>query len=131
MKNTFQTIHSLHQAAEGSIVELRGWVAGRRDSKGLCFVVFRDGSGYCQCVFSQDDLGEELFELAVELRGQRFVVRHDDGRTLQCLHHISHGEGFSRSRDPQQNLRGETRLHARNQLLDRSGLVTRWRIIRL
>ena len=62
MKNTFQTIHSLHQSAEGSVVELRGWVAGRRDSKGLCFVVFRDGSGYCQCVFSQEDLGEEIFE---------------------------------------------------------------------
>ena len=92
MKNTFQTIHSLHQAAEGSIVELRGWVAGRRDSKGLCFVVFRDGSGYCQCVFSQDDLGEELFEQtksfslesSLIVRGSlHFDDRQEGGKEIQ------------------------------------------------
>ena len=92
MKNTFQTIHSLHQSAEGSIVELRGWVAGRRDSKGLCFVVFRDGSGYCQCVFSQEDLGEEIFEQtksfslesSLIVRGSlHFDERQEGGKEIQ------------------------------------------------
>ena len=76
-------------------------------------------------------VGEELLELAIELRGQRFVVRHDDGRPLQRLHHIGHGESFSGARNPEQNLRGKARLHAYNQLLDRGGLVTRRRIVRL
>ena len=76
-------------------------------------------------------VGEELLEFAVKLRGQRFIVRHHDGRPLQGLHHIGHGEGFSRSGNTQQDLRGEARLHARNQLLDRGRLVTRRRIVRL
>ena len=92
MKNTFQTIHSLHQSAEGSLVELRGWVAGRRDSKGLCFVVFRDGSGYCQCVFSQEDLGEDIFEQtksfslesSLIVRGSlHFDERQEGGKEIQ------------------------------------------------
>ena len=92
MKNTFQTIHSLEQRAEGSIVELRGWVAGRRDSKGLCFVVFRDGSGYCQCVFNQEVLGEDVFEQTKQfsleasliVRGSlHFDERQEGGKEIQ------------------------------------------------
>ena len=40
MKNTFQTIHSLHQAAEGSIVELRGKVAGDAIAKDFALSCF-------------------------------------------------------------------------------------------
>ena len=98
---------------------------GRRHIR-LGLVVVVVGNEILHCV-----VREELLELAVELRGQGLVVCHNNGRPLQRLHHIGHSEGFSRAGNTQQNLRGEPRLHARNQLLDRSGLVTRRRIIRL
>jgi len=31
-------------------VELKGWVANKRESKGLVFLSLRDGSGFLQCV---------------------------------------------------------------------------------
>ena len=74
---------------------------------------------------------EELLKLTIELRSQRFVVRHNDGGALQRLHHVGHRESLTRPGNAEQDLRGETRLHARNQLLDRSGLVTRRRVIGL
>ncbi len=59
-------------------VLLRGWVSNIRFSKTNVFVVFRDGSGFVQCVLSQDELGDDQFALAnaltlessVELEGR-------------------------------------------------------------
>jgi len=68
-------------------------------------------------------LGEELAHLAVQLRGQGFVVRQNNSRALQLLNHIGNGEGFARPGDPQQGLV----LHAGTQIIeqrvDRLGLV--------
>jgi asparaginyl-tRNA synthetase len=68
---------------EGQEVTLNGWVYNKRESKGLVFLVLRDGTGICQCVVSQDDCGESVFkeaaalgqESSVSLKGQ---VRKDD-----------------------------------------------------
>jgi asparaginyl-tRNA synthetase len=48
----------------GQSVELKGWVSNIRLSKTNIFVDFRDGSGFVQCVISEDILGEEAFEKA-------------------------------------------------------------------
>lgn len=51
----------------GQQVCIQGWVQNRRDSKGLSFIVLRDGSGFCQCVLSQVELGETAFAQAQTL----------------------------------------------------------------
>ncbi|MCS6935098.1 MAG: asparagine--tRNA ligase [Chitinophagales bacterium] len=52
---------------EGETVQLRGWNAQKRDSKGLVFMVFRDGTGFCQAVIDVQVVGEEVFEIAKRL----------------------------------------------------------------
>lgn len=52
---------------EGKEVTVKGWVANIRDSKTNIFIVFRDGSGFAQCVVSLDTVGETQFELAKSL----------------------------------------------------------------
>ena len=47
----------------GQTVTLKGWVANRRDSKGIAFVNLRDGSGFCQCVIAEDKVSE-IFDLS-------------------------------------------------------------------
>lgn len=49
---------------EGQTIELKGWVSNKRDSKGIVFIVLRDGTGFLQCVVSVDEVGEEQYELA-------------------------------------------------------------------
>jgi asparaginyl-tRNA synthetase len=48
----------------GKEVEIQGWVANKRSSKGIEFIIFRDGSGFTQCVVNQDDAGIESYETA-------------------------------------------------------------------
>ena len=43
-------------------------------------------------------VGEEILELAIELRGQRLVRRQDQGRALRRLDHLGHGVGLAASR---------------------------------
>lgn len=52
---------------ENEVTTLKGWVANKRSSKAIVFVVLRDGSGFCQCVLNQGDLGEEGFAAADSL----------------------------------------------------------------
>ena len=56
-------------AAEGQQATLQGWVSNSRDSKGLVFIVLRDGTGFCQCVINQEVVGNEAFEAAKRLGG--------------------------------------------------------------
>ena len=44
---------------------------------------------------------EKSLEFPVQLRSQGFVVAQDEGRTLQTLNHIGHGEGLSGTRNSQ------------------------------
>lgn len=46
---------------EGQVVTLKGWVANKRDSKGLVFIILRDGTGLCQCVVDANQVSEVLF----------------------------------------------------------------------
>jgi len=51
----------------GQTVQLGGWVANARFSKTNIFLLFRDGSGFTQCVISEDEVGAEEFEKAKRL----------------------------------------------------------------
>ncbi|MSQ79565.1 MAG: asparagine--tRNA ligase [Flavobacteriaceae bacterium] len=52
---------------EGQTVTLAGWVANRRDSKGLVFLNIRDGYGLCQCVVDEAKISATEFEAASKL----------------------------------------------------------------
>jgi asparaginyl-tRNA synthetase len=45
----------------GKEVELKGWVYSHRSSGKVKFLLLRDGTGYCQCIFFKNDCGEEAF----------------------------------------------------------------------
>lgn len=59
---------------EGQTVTLKGWVSNSRDSKGLVFIVLRDGTGFTQCVVSLDTVGENQFEAAKRLPQESAVA---------------------------------------------------------
>lgn len=52
---------------EGKEVELKGWNAQKRDSKGLVFMTMRDGTGFVQCIINIDAVGNDAFEAAKRL----------------------------------------------------------------
>lgn len=52
---------------EGQTATLQGWVANKRESKGLVFLVLRDGTGFCQCVIDANKVSKEIFEDATKL----------------------------------------------------------------
>ena len=53
---------------EGQEVELKGWNAQARDSKGLVFMTLRDGTGFVQCIINTEVVGADSFEAAKKLR---------------------------------------------------------------
>lgn len=55
---------STHQ---GQKIQLQGWLQNKRESKGLVFAVLRDGSGFCQCIFDVNVIGEEQFNIISSL----------------------------------------------------------------
>lgn len=66
-------IQELH-TREGQKVNLKGWVANKREGKGIVFVVLRDGTGYCQCVITGDTAGEAGLETAQRLSLESSVI---------------------------------------------------------
>ena len=46
----------------GQTAQIQGWVANKRESKGLVFLNLRDGSGIVQCIVSADNIDEKLFQ---------------------------------------------------------------------
>ncbi len=48
------------QQYEGQEITLMGWASNKRESKGLVFIVLRDGTGWCQCVVSLDTIGDDF-----------------------------------------------------------------------
>ncbi|HET8962407.1 MAG TPA: asparagine--tRNA ligase [Chitinophagales bacterium] len=69
----FQYISKL-SAFEGKSVELRGWVSNKRESKGLEFIILRDGSGFVQCVVDEQTISAEMFEAAKKLTLESSVI---------------------------------------------------------
>ena len=68
-------------------------------------------------------LGKELAHLGIQLRRQRLVRRHHDGRPPGARDHVGHGEGLAGAGHAQQGLICETILDALHQLRDGRGLV--------
>lgn len=62
-KQDFVYIRDLPQH-DGQTVTLKGWLYNRRDSKGLAFLVLRDGSGLAQCVVSEQETSVETWHAA-------------------------------------------------------------------
>ncbi len=60
---TSTSIDHLHQH-DGDTVTLQGWLFNKRASKGLQFLILRDGSGLCQCVASEEALGAASWQAA-------------------------------------------------------------------
>jgi asparaginyl-tRNA synthetase len=82
MKLDFVYIDALKHHV-GEAVTLKGWLHHRRDSKGLAFLILRDGTGIVQCVVSEGVVdaaswaaaAEATQESALEIRG---TVRTDE-----------------------------------------------------
>jgi asparaginyl-tRNA synthetase len=51
----------------GREVVIEGWLAGKRSSGKILFLLVRDGTGFIQCVASAPDLGDEAFAEADRL----------------------------------------------------------------
>lgn len=66
-------IQELH-TSEGQKVNLKGWVANKREGKGIVFVVLRDGTGYCQCVITAETAGQIGIETAQNLSLESSVM---------------------------------------------------------
>lgn len=58
----------------GTIQTLNGWVYNLRTGKGLLFVILRDGSGLCQCVVGQEQVGADVWD-AVNTLTQESAVQ--------------------------------------------------------
>jgi asparaginyl-tRNA synthetase len=58
----------------GESVEIRGWVAQRRSSGKVQFLVVRDGSGLMQCVAGVNDLSAEEWEASGRLTQESSVI---------------------------------------------------------
>ena len=52
---------------EGQTVTLKGWLSNSRESKGVVFLIMRDGTGMVQCVASEERLGPDNFAVAQSL----------------------------------------------------------------
>lgn len=53
---------------EDEIVTLKGWIYNSRSSKGLHFLELRDGTGLCQCIVSEQEVSDDVFEAAGTLK---------------------------------------------------------------
>ena len=54
-------------------VSLQGWLHNKRESKGIIFLVLRDGSGFIQCVLTEEAVGHDVFG-AVKALGQESAL---------------------------------------------------------
>mgnify|MGYP006169747639 CR=1 FL=1 len=58
----------------GQSIILRGWVANKREGKGIAFVIVRDGTGFCQCVVTPETANEDYLLVAQGLTLETSVV---------------------------------------------------------
>jgi asparaginyl-tRNA synthetase len=59
---------------EGQQVTLQGWASNRRDSKGIYFIILRDGTGWCQCVVSAESVSEEVFNECKKITTETSII---------------------------------------------------------
>jgi asparaginyl-tRNA synthetase len=58
----------------GQTVELRGWVYNHRSSGKIKFLLLRDGTGLCQCVYLKNEVDEQTFTDFVQLTQESSVI---------------------------------------------------------
>ena len=85
---------------------------------GLGLVIIVIGDKILDSIF-----GKEGFKFPVKLGGECFIRCKHKGRTLCFLNDMRHGKGFTRTSNPQQNLRFHPLPNVGNQLFNGSGLV--------
>ena len=68
---------------------------------------------------------EKVFELRVELRRERLVMRDDERRPITACDDIGHRKRFPRTRDTKKRLVFITFLDRGYEFLDRLRLITR------
>ena len=73
MTEPFTRVDALSSAI-GQAVTLNGWLHNKRGSKGLAFLVLRDGTGFVQVVVNAEKVGDTVFEVASSL-SQESAVR--------------------------------------------------------
>ena len=86
---------------------------------GFRLVIVVIGNKILHCI-----VGKKIPHLRIQLRRQRLVVRHYQGRTLHALDHIGHGKGLAGAGYAQQGLPHFTVIQALHQPLDGFGLVS-------
>ena len=59
---------------EGQDVTVKGWLYNTRASKGLQFLILRDGTGIVQCIVPQDDVDESSWTAAQESTQETSLV---------------------------------------------------------
>ncbi len=52
---------------ENKEITIQGWLTNKRLSKGIVFIILRDGTGFCQCVVDENNVSAESFENARHL----------------------------------------------------------------
>ena len=78
-------LENIHEHQE-KVVEIQGWIANKRVSKNVIFLIIRDGTGFVQAVVGKEDAGEEMYETARHLTMESSVyvkgsVRKDEKQT--------------------------------------------------
>ncbi len=71
--NKIISISEFHKET-GNVVAVKGWVTNQRSSKGLEFIILRDGSGFAQCVVEAAVVSAEVFENAKRLTQESSVT---------------------------------------------------------
>jgi len=61
---------------DGKEVTLKGWLYNKRSSGKIWFLIFRDGTGFIQCVVSRSDTDEKTFQLYDELGQESSIIVH-------------------------------------------------------
>ncbi|MCD6100643.1 MAG: asparagine--tRNA ligase, partial [Candidatus Marinimicrobia bacterium] len=61
---------------DGKKVTLKGWLYNKRSSGKIWFLIFRDGTGFIQCVVSRSDTDEKTFQLYDELGQESSIIVH-------------------------------------------------------
>ncbi len=73
-------------------------------------------------------IGKKLAELRAQLRGERFIVRKHERRTVEPLDNACHREGLARARDAEEHLFVKAVFYPAHKRFYRLGLIARWRI---
>ncbi len=124
----------------GAEVTLQGWVQNRRDSKGIVFIVLRDGSGFLQTVIEQSSVGDDSFEEAKRLGLETSVrmigtVKADERQMGGLELQVSALEVFQNTNENEEDYPIGKKDHGVDFLMDRRHLWLRsrrqWAIMRI